>query len=339
MEAALKLNSNPPVGAGDGGAEAPAAYTLTDLGAAPDSAPLLPVALNDAGQAAVHGHPARRADGEDLFSGFLWQDGLLRFAAASAGRPPVAALGGSGLLAGHRRMHTPVMRAWASHLGVFGAERWRATESCAAGVNAAGEVAGYVVADVNSVARRRAFWISAGGVVQFLDPVPGGGAQAVAINDRGDVLVNAGNSAVADMDSRAWLWQDGRFHQVGGPGAGRLWGTALTAEGRVAGRALTLSGQLHAFLWADGVLHDLNPDPDCESEALAANDHGVVVGRCVGPGGSDPPSGGRAPAACATCGTSCRRPRAGVSRARWRSTPEAGLRAWARKPAVRAASC
>ena len=53
--------------------------------------------------------------------------------------------------------------------------------------------------------------------------------------------------------------------------------TAINNRGEVIGKAETASGVSHAFLWSNGVMHDLG-SPGGESEANGINDHGQVVG-------------------------------------------------------------
>ena len=136
----------------------------------------------------------------------------------------------------------------------------------------------------------------------------GRNSEAVAINERGQVLVvseTARRVAVGDKVlpvKRAFLWEKGRLRDLGarfgGPGS---WGSAINGRGQVVGqadtRAIAKSGHrvTHAFLWEDGRLRDLGAlgKPDLaggeSSYALALNAHGQVVG-----------------ASCPDVGTRCR---------------------------------
>lgn len=96
---------------------------------------------------------------------------------------------------------------------------------------------------------------------------------AVAINDRGQIIGNAGPSA-----PRAFLWQDGKITGLGTLGGTQSAATAINDHGQVIGSSTVKSGSRHAFLWQNGRMRDLGTLGGRQSAATAINDHGQVVG-------------------------------------------------------------
>ncbi len=258
-------------------AEHPAAYRLEDLGELAPGVPLLPVALNDAGQVALYGHPTERVVKPDAVRGFVRDNGALVERTSVAGGVPVTSLSGNGLLAGQRRAGAGPLHAWAAHRNGFGAEFWPEAESCAAGVNNVGEVAGHVTFVSDGRVRRRVF-LHDGGEPRFMPVQTGGNAVAMALNDSGTVLANCA-CGLFETQSQIALWWGDAVTLIKPEAGGGLWGTALTPGGRVCGRLMTPQGNIHAFLHEGGRTYDLNSSVSHQSEALAANDARVVVGR------------------------------------------------------------
>jgi uncharacterized membrane protein len=97
------------------------------------------------------------------------------------------------------------------------------------------------------------------GPVRFLESLPGSERlTAVAINDRGQVIGNAGN--------RAALWEDGTALDLGTlPGASSTSAVAINIFSTVVGVVTYASGDTTAVIWRDGELRDLN-------EMIAADD-------------------------------------------------------------------
>jgi hypothetical protein len=278
------VRSNPPFP--EEGQQGPAAYLLADLGAMPDQSPLLPVALNDRGELATHGlGPAGEPDSWKVY-GYVHKDGRRTQHAIPPGRTPVSGLSGTGLLCGAaRRNGGSPLHAWATHLGWFGADFWPDRDSFCTGVNVHGAATGHVLAPTDEGGtHRRAFYVAADGRLSLLQPPCADEITAVAINDAGDVLLNSTPARRAGRGTRTWRWRDGCFQLTSGLG-GDTWGMALTPGGSVAGHALTPQGERHAIFWCEGRTYDLNPAGGWESEALAANDQRIVVGRMLDPGG------------------------------------------------------
>lgn len=275
------LNSNPPFVAEPETVPPPVTYRLEDLGEVDAGMPLLPVAINDAGDVAIYAHPPQRGRAWEI-RGFLRRSGQLQPTGQSTGRPPLGALSSNGLCAGLGQDDSPHhARAWASHLGLFGAACWPEAESSALGVNRNGTVVGQVVIETQGRWHKLAFRHTPGSRPVYFQPPAGGSSIAVAVNDDEDILINESPGGLFDFDARAVLIRGGRRLPLGDLGGGVVAGTVLTPEGRVAGRAFSATGHLHAFLWVEGTMYDLNTDAHLESDALGANDSGTVVGGCL----------------------------------------------------------
>src|SRR5947209_15538781 len=61
-------------------------------------------------------------------------------------------------------------------------------------------------------------------------------------------------------------------------GNGTSVATAINAQGEVVGYSSAAGNINHPFLYADGILHDLNPDGS-DSTAWGINDAGQIVGK------------------------------------------------------------
>ncbi len=84
------VRSNPPF-PDEGPAGAPVAYGLLDLGVLPDQAPLLPVALNEQGDLAAHGHaPPEEPDSWKVY-GYVIKDGRRTQSLIPPGKAPKCA--------------------------------------------------------------------------------------------------------------------------------------------------------------------------------------------------------------------------------------------------------
>lgn len=260
--------------------DAPACYEIEDLGELAPDVPLLPVAMNDDNNVVLFSWPAPGTCEAGRTRGFLRQEGQLIPAGVTTGSPPVSGLSDSGLLCGQGRLRSGGRHAWATHLGLFGLDFWPSEDSHATAVNREGWVTGYVTEVVCRQKTERAFLVAPDGRWQTFAPPQTISAQAAALNDRGDVVLNARPRSTADYESVAWLRRNECYERLPDLG-GATWATAITPAGAVVGRATLPDGRVHAVLWRDGKVFDLNADPMCDSEALSANDVGVVVGRCL----------------------------------------------------------
>jgi probable HAF family extracellular repeat protein len=131
------------------------------------------------------------------------------------------------------------------------------TESQALKINDAAQVIG--------VSGSHAFFWSRG-VMQDL-----GVASPVAINSRGQVVLNAGG--------RVLVWERGAVTQVDSPGNSYSIATGINERGQIVGWSQSGSGPPHAVLWEQGRMTDLGALADAEqSRALAISNSGRVTG-------------------------------------------------------------
>lgn len=277
--------SNPPFPTSGRGirTEAAPAYEIEALGELGPGEPLIPVAIDEAGRVVAYGQPPERHAKAWTVRGVVRADGRWTEVAAVTRGVPVAAASAGRLFAGQSREGNGPLQAWASHRGAFGAALWPEAESAAVAVNAVGEVAGHVGISEGGRTRRRVF-LHAGGEPRFLPTPPHASAVAAGLNESGTVLANCAHG-LFDLQSQAVLWWGETVHVIRAQPGGGVWGTALTPGGRVCGRLMTPTGNFHAFLFEEGRVYDLNPGAAWQSEALAANDACVVVGRCMGDDG------------------------------------------------------
>lgn len=144
------------------------------------------------------------------------------------------------------------------------------------GISEAGAIAGRYQQCVAS--DTEAFtWTAAGGFQTLPRPAASQGAQALAINDAGQIVggVEMGNLC------EAALWQGGEVILLGTmPGGNFSLASAINARGEIVGWwGNSVIGPTHAFVWQDGVMTDLGPTFGTRrSQGMEINELGQVVG-------------------------------------------------------------
>ncbi len=111
-------------------------------------------------------------------------------------------------------------------------------------------------------------------VLTDLGTLGGPSAQALDINEAGDIVGSATNAA---SRLRAFLWRSGSMTDLGTIGGNHSEAVAISDTGHVVGRAQTSALKYHAVLWSGGTTTDLTPSSDY-AVAYGVNDIGQVVG-------------------------------------------------------------
>jgi probable HAF family extracellular repeat protein len=143
------------------------------------------------------------------------------------------------------------------------------------GINTSGEIAGY--GQISPGIFRAFVWTPTTGYV-VLDTLGGTNSYAMAINDAGQA---AGNSQTGSGVSHAVLWSNGTVQDLGSLGTSS-YAYGINDSGEVVGYSY-VNGEMHAFLYKNGVMLDLNSLIDPSSgwvlnAAYAINASGQIAG-------------------------------------------------------------
>ncbi|MBN1365538.1 MAG: alpha/beta fold hydrolase [Syntrophaceae bacterium] len=106
------------------------------------------------------------------------------------------------------------------------------------------------------------------------------------INENNEILVSLYNP------SRSYLWKDGLWLNIGSLGGNYTHSTDINDRGQIIGSSSVVSEEIHAFLWQNGQMIDLNDliDPNSNwilQNASAINNNGHIVGTGIHNGQPD----------------------------------------------------
>lgn len=141
-------------------------------------------------------------------------------------------------------------------------------------LNNRGQILGWSTRAGDEVARYLVRW-DHGRIEEIGSPTQNILAEDVYLNDRGQI---AGAFAPTPDGVHPFLWECGRFIDLGTLGGPTAVPTGLNSWGEVIGRSFTDSMDQHGFIWRHGHLQDIGTLGGGFSSADAINDLGFVAG-------------------------------------------------------------
>jgi probable HAF family extracellular repeat protein len=154
-----------------------------------------------------------------------------------------------------------------------------ATTAQANGINKFGDIVGYRTS-APAAPTRPFLWRN--GTLTDLGSLGGSGGNALAINDRGQIV---GYSQLPSQGSSAFLWEDGVMTDLGRPFGFFASAEAINRRGDVVGIVQGNEGVAH--LWRDGQAIELEDLGGVGSIAFSINSAGQAVGYAVAPSGEN----------------------------------------------------
>jgi probable HAF family extracellular repeat protein len=151
----------------------------------------------------------------------------------------------------------------------------------ASGVNDSGQIVG--TSDLASDATFHAFRHDTDGSIHDLGTLWGDTdmSNARAINDIGSVIGDSINAQTGQQ--LGYIYQDGHMTSLGTLGGPNSWVNGINHSNVVVGQSLTADGSVHAFMYSNGVMTDLNSliSPSLGwtlVNASGINSNGTIVG-------------------------------------------------------------
>ena len=249
-------------------------YTITNLGGLSGSPFANVSGINNSGQ--VVGTSANHA--------FLWENGAMTDLGTLGGSLSTAnAINDMGQIVGDSTLASGERHAFLWDRGVMKDLGAPGESSSAHGINNHGDIVGAVSG--KNVRGGAVLWKN--GRRQSLGDLgsSGSGSTAIAINDNGEVVgVSSGLASNSGGVVRAVIWQHGVIHNIGTLGGLHSTANAINLRRQVVGWADLADQSTVAFLFDNGVMHDLGmlPGsimvPGSGSQAASVNDGGQVVG-------------------------------------------------------------
>ena len=268
-------------------------------------------AINDHGAVTGHADTARATECYPSWDGgtfciheqhaFVWRDGALSDLGTVGSHSSAYGINDAGHVIGSDGSFA---QRWvrAGAVDVFGTFGGSCLFSSASAVNARGQVVGYASTATGSHAF---LWDPRTGLVD-LETLGGPTSWATAVSDAGHVVGVSETSTVISCETNEWgtfcsyemhafLWKDGVMTDLGTLGGPHATARGVNARGEIVGESDTAEKlycwdeggercayRVHAFVWADGVMHDLG-ETGLYSFATAINDQGDIVGSAQRP--------------------------------------------------------
>ncbi len=249
-------------------------YTITGLGGLSGTHFASVTDLNNLGQ--IVGTSANHA--------FLWENGATTDLGTLGGSLSVAnAINDKGQVVGESTTASGEKHAFLWDHGVMKDLGVPGETSSAHGINSHGDIVGAISG--KNLRGGAVLWKN--GIRQSLGDLgpSGSGSTAIAINDNGEVVgVSSGFASNTGGVVRAVIWQSGVIHDVGTLGGLHSTANAINIVHQVVGWAEIADQSTAAFLFDNGVMHDLGmlpggvAVPGSGSQAASVNDGGQVVG-------------------------------------------------------------
>jgi probable HAF family extracellular repeat protein len=137
---------------------------------------------------------------------------------------------------------------------------------------------GVVVGGTGQFAQNGQAFVQNGNQKQILQSGSYTKGVAVGVNSSGQVIADLTNPSLDDR--QAFLYNGKSLQNLGTLNGGSTWATAINASGIVVGSSWATGGIPHAFVWQNGVMHDLGglPGSSGGGAAEAINAAGTIVG-------------------------------------------------------------
>ncbi|HTQ29597.1 MAG TPA: hypothetical protein VMI53_00155 [Opitutaceae bacterium] len=186
-----------------------------------------------------------------------------------------AGINNSNQVAGTSTLSTPAFDAFLYANGQMQDLGNLGGDSSAAALNNLGHVVGY-----STTATQVVPFLFRNGTMMNLG-VPAGVTTGMAngVNDSDQVVGDFTSGPRRHTITRAFLWQNGVYTDIGTLGENYAVADAINDAGQIVGTSINNSGQADAFLWQDGVMTDLGTLPGgFSSAAFAINSQSQIAG-------------------------------------------------------------
>lgn len=235
-------------------------------------------AINDAGQVVCNSEPAGHTTGR---CPYIWQDGNITYIGECGGSSYVNAINNAGQVAGFDIFQQAYewQNGSTTYLSTLSSSNSRTN---ALGINHRGQVVGYSTTRIGK--EHAVLWQNSR--IKDLGTLPSGSnSQALGINKAGKVV---GWSDTSSGSKHAVLWQNHQINDLGTLDGNATKATAINNRGTVVGYSLVTDNYtnqvpLHAFVWRNNIMSDLNSLLPANSgweltSAYGINERGQIVG-------------------------------------------------------------